>query len=56
MNPMARLKVMIRPKWIGSIPSKRTVGISRGTSTMIAALPSMNMPRISRKAFSKVKD
>ncbi|MOA04497.1 hypothetical protein D3C78_1240540 [compost metagenome] len=50
--PIARLRMIRMPNWIGSIPRAFTVGISSGTNTIIAALPSINIPRTSKNRLS----
>ena len=50
--PMARLSVSTRPKWIGSMPTWCTSGITIGTVRMIAAAECRNMPRIRKNTLS----
>src|SRR3954467_14060112 len=43
-RPIIRFSVMIRPKWIGSMPSLRQIGNRIGTRMVIAAVVSMKQP------------
>ena len=43
-SPMERLKMTIKPKWIGSTPRLIAVGTMRGAKTIIENAMSKNMP------------
>ena len=47
--PMARLQVMMIPKWMGSTPKAVATGTIMGVRIMILGMLSMNIPQISRK-------
>ena len=54
-NPIMRFNTMTKPKWIGSMPSFKTIGNKMGTRIVIAAVVSMKHPtrRISKFAKNK---
>ncbi|MCY1310519.1 hypothetical protein D9M70_607180 [compost metagenome] len=54
-RPIIRFSVMIRPKWIGSMPSLSTMGSRIGTRMVMAAIVSMKQPtiRISTLAINR---
>ena len=49
--PMARLQVMIIPKWIGSTPIAVATGTIIGVRIMIFGMLSMNIPHTNMTIF-----
>ena len=48
---MDKFKIKIIPKCTGSIPKDFAIGTRMGVNKINAAVPSTNIPRISRKIF-----
>lgn len=53
LAPMSRLRTMIRPKWIGSIPTLLTRGRRTGVEMRRIAVVSIMSPAISRMKFNR---
>lgn len=54
--PIVILSTVIIPKWIGSIPTALAIGANSGPRIIIAAVPSMNIPRKRKRMFVKIKN
>jgi len=53
--PMALLKIYIMAKWTSSIPYALATGANKGTKMIMEALPSTNIPTMSRNALTKIR-
>lgn len=54
--PKAKLKITTMAKWISSKPKCLANGTNNGTKMIMAALPSINMPIMSKKTLTHNKN